>query len=141
MEHIRHYVLIKAPINSVYKAITTQEGLSQWWTNQTTAKAEIGFVNEFRFGPEYFNKMRISELVSDKLVSWHCEDGDKEWIGTKLTFSLSSKDGSTILRFAHREWHEATEFYENCNFHWGLFLNSLKMLCETGKGKPFQDMN
>jgi len=140
MEHIRHSVTINAPINSVYEAITSQEGLSKWWTNQTIAKAKIEFLNEFGFGPEYSKRMRVTELIPDELVKWHCEDGDKEWIGTNLSFNLSLKDGKTILRFAHRDWTEATEYYENCNFHWGLFLQSLKMLCETGKGTPFQEM-
>jgi hypothetical protein len=30
------------------------------------------------------------------------------------------------------------DFYANCNFHWGFYLQSLKDFCESGKGKPFQ---
>ena len=141
MEHIRHYVLIKAPVEKVYEAITTQQGLANWWTRQTVAKPEVGFLNEFGFGEEYLNKMRIEELVPSKLVKWSCEGQHEEWTGTPLTFELQQKDEDTVLRFAHSDWKEATEFYENCNYHWAYFLHSLKKLCETGKGHPFPEMD
>lgn len=136
MEHIRHYLVIKAPVETVYQALTTQEGLSSWWTRRTIAKPEVGFLNEFRFGELYHNKMRVTELIPNKRVSWICESGDKEWIGTGLSFELRKEKDHTILRFAHREWREATEFYESCNYHWGYYLRSVKLLCETGKGTP-----
>lgn len=141
MEHIRHYLVIKAPVGKVYKAITSQDGLSKWWTEKTIAKPEFGFLNEFRFGEQYHNKMRVTELIPNNSVNWICEVGDQEWIDTKISFNLEAKEGKTILRFAQRDWSEATEFYESCNFHWGYFMQSLKMLCETGKGTPHQDSN
>ena len=85
--------------------------------------------------------MRVKGLTPNKAVHWVCEDGDKQWVDTKVSFSLEEKDGKTALRFAHRDWKEATDFYETCNFHWGLFLQSLRLVCETGKGTPYQDMN
>ena len=138
MEHIRHYLVIKAPIEKVYHAITSREGLSNWWTEETIAKPEVGFLNEFKFGGEYHNKMRVKELIQDKSVSWLCEDGDKEWINTIISFNLQSKEGKTILHFAQKNWREATDFYASCNFHWGRYMESLQMLCETGKGKAFR---
>lgn len=138
MENIRHYLVIQAPIQKVYEAITSQEGLSNWWTEETIAKPEIGFLNEFKFGEEYLNKMRIKELIPNKSVLWLCEDGDKEWINTKVSFNLKSKEGETILQFSHEGWREATEFYASCNFHWGRFMESLKLLCETGNGLAYR---
>ena len=85
--------------------------------------------------------MKITELIPNKSVHWICEVGEQEWVNTKISFSLESKENKTILRFAQRDWKEATEFYESCNFHWGYFMQSLKMLCETGEGTPHQDKN
>ena len=141
MEHIRHYLVIKAPIEKVYDAITTQDGLSKWWTEKTIAKSEVDFVNEFRFGEQYHNKMRVTQLILHKSIQWVCEVGEQEWIDTKISFNLEVKEGKTILRFAQRDWQEATEFYESCNFQWGYYMQSLKMLCETGNGMPHQDSN
>ena len=137
MEHIRHLVDINSSIQSVYDAITTQEGLANWWTNQTLAKPEVHFLNEFRFGEDHLKKMRIVELIQNEKVSWVCEGDDDEWLNTPITFSLETKNDKTRLRFAHRNWAEATEYYETCNFHWAFFLKSLQLYCETGIGTPF----
>ena len=32
---------------------------------------------------------------------------------------------------------EYTNMYAECNYTWGQFLRSLKLLCETGKGRPY----
>lgn len=141
MEHIRHYLVINAPVQKVYDAITTQEGLSKWWTKETIAKPEKGFLNEFIFGEDGHEKMRVTQLDKNKAVHWTCEEGNKEWVDTKFSFDLAEKDGKTILQFAHKDWREATDFYASCNYHWGYFMHSLKKFCETGKGTPYPDVD
>jgi uncharacterized protein YndB with AHSA1/START domain len=159
MPNIRHEVLIGAPKEKVYNAITGPEGLSAWWTPGTTAKAEIGSVARFPFGPNYHKEMRIVELKPNGQVQWNCIAGDDEWIGTTITFTLKEGDkGSlqkdryelggqleqqgefekgTLLIFDHDNWREYTDMYAECNYTWGQFLRSLKLLCETGKGRPY----
>ncbi|MEO9477552.1 MAG: SRPBCC domain-containing protein [Cyclobacteriaceae bacterium] len=140
MEHIRHFVNINSPIDKVYEALATQEGLAKWWTETTVAKPEIGFVNEFRFGEGELKQLKVTSLKPDTYIEWLSVGGDEEWQDTKIIFNLESKDSKTILRFSHENWRNATDYFGNCNFHWGIFLGSLKMLCETGKGRTFQDM-
>jgi len=140
MEHIRHYLTINAPVQKVYDAITTQEGLSNWWTKETIAKPEEGFLNEFMFGNDGHEKMRVTKLEPNRTVQWRCEEGSDEWVGTTFSFDLTEKDGKTILQFAHKDWREATEFYAICNYHWGYFMHSLKKLCENGKGTSYPEM-
>lgn len=157
--HIHHEVLIGAPIEKVYKAITSQEGLSSWWTPGTSAKAEVGSVARFPFGPNYHKEMKIIELSLDQQVKWDCIAGADEWVGTRLTFTLKGGDKrslqsgryelggqleqqgdfeeGTLLIFHHDNWREDTDMYAECNYTWGQFLRSLKLLCETGKGRPY----
>ena len=73
---IRHLVTIDAPADVVYRAVIQQEGLSGWWTEEALAEAKVGGVLEFKFGDEYHNKMRITQLVPDKRVEWECCEGD-----------------------------------------------------------------
>lgn len=141
MEHIRHYLVIKAPVQKVYEAITTQDGLSKWWTKEAIAKPEEGFLNEFFFAKDDHQKMRVTHLDTNKAVHWTCEEGDPEWVNTKFSFELAEKDGKTILQFAHKDWREATDFYASCNYHWGYFMHSLKKLCETGQGTPYPEVD
>ena len=137
MVNIRHNLIINAFPNQVYDSITLQNGLKGWWTNQVSAKPREGYINHFRFGDEYFNKMEITKLLDGKGIYWKCVDGDKEWIGTNLSFELENRDGVTFLKFSHINWKEESEFYGLCSHHWGRYLDSLKSLCETGKGQPF----
>lgn len=139
MANIRHNLTINASVKQVYDAITMEDGLKGWWTSQTSAKPKEGSINHFKFGDEYFNKMKISKLNSPSEVYWECVDGDKEWIGTNLSFELEEKEGITFLKFSHLNWAEESEFFGFCNHHWGRFLDSLKALCETGEGQPFAE--
>lgn len=138
MTEIKHLVTINAPAEAVYRAITDQEGLAGWWTEQTRAEPKVGSIAEFAFGEKYLNRMKITGLVPDKKVTWECIHGDKEWIGTRFVFDLEERDGKTVTRFAHTNWNEATDLYALCNYHWGRYMTSLKSYCETGKGTPFQ---
>ncbi len=139
MASIKHYLLIKAPPEKVYKALTSTEGLRGWWTLEAKTDEQVGGVAEFIFGEHYHDKMRIINLEPDKKVEWECFEDDKEWIGTTFTFDLEEKDGDTILRFTHDNWKEETDFFASCNYHWGYYMQSLKQYCESGSGTPFSD--
>ena len=137
MANIRHNLTIAAPVQKVYEAITLEDVLKGWWTYDANAKPEEGHINHFKFGVAYVNKMKVLQLDAPKEVHWECIDGDREWIGTKLSFVLQERKNDTFLEFSHLNWAEESEFFGFCNHHWGRFLDSLKSLCETGKGQPF----
>ena len=163
MPNIRHELLIGAPVEKIYNAITSQEGLSAWWTAGTTAKSERNSIARFPFGPEYFKEMKIAELKPYAQVKWICVAGVSEWIGTTISFELQSGDKEmlsnahpeakdqiqqqrkgdtiTLLIFHHDDWKEYTPMFAECNYTWGQFLRSLKLLCETGKGRPWPNQH
>lgn len=137
MEKIEHINYIKAPLEDVYSALTTQEGLGAVWTEELIVKPELGFVNEFNFGDNDNTKMKIIELSQNRIV-WECIASDPEWIGTKISFDLIQKEKVTAIVLKHFDWRELTEFYQWCNYNWAMFLLSLKSYCEDGEGTPYQ---
>ena len=137
MADIKHNFTISAPKDKVYDAISQEDGLKGWWTYDTTAKAEEGYVNHFRFGKSHFKKIKVTTLDAPNRVHWECVEGDPEWLGTKIAFELEDRETKTFLKFSHCDWAEQSEYFGVCNYHWGRFLASLKSLCETGKGQPF----
>lgn len=139
MKNIEHIQYIRTPIAKVYEALTTQTGLGEIWTKKLVVKPENGFVNEFDFNDNYATKMKIVELEENKHILWECIDSDPEWIGTKISFDLAEKDGVTSVILKQLDWREVTEFYRWCNYNWAMFLYSLKLYCEEGKGMPFQE--
>ncbi len=138
MAEIRHMLLIDAPVDVVYRAVTEQKGLAGWWTVQALAKPTVGAVADFKFGDRYHTAMRVTGLEPPRKIQWECVEGDEEWVGTKIVFDLEKQGDQTLVRFAHSDWRQATDFYASCNYNWGYYLKSLKSYCETGKGTPFE---
>lgn len=139
MADILHRVGIKSSPHEVYGALTTREGLSGWWTDDTQGDSKVGGVIKFRFADRGFFDMKVLELDPAKHVLWQVVDGPQEWIGTKVSWQLKQEDGYTIILFRHLGWKEPVEFMHHCSTKWAVFLMSLKSFLETGKGTPFPD--
>lgn len=136
MVDILHKVGIKSSsLPAVYRALTTLDGLSGWWTVDTRGDTQVGGVIEFRFGPGGID-MKVRELVPDQRVVWEVVAGPDEWLGTTVSFDLKQEGDWTIVRFKHQGWKEPVDFMHHCSTKWGAFLLSLKSLLETGKGSP-----
>jgi uncharacterized protein YndB with AHSA1/START domain len=137
MPDIFHRVGIKSqsPAN-VYAAVTTIEGLQNWWTTNTEGDTAVGDVIKFRFAGGGFD-MRVEQLDTGKRVVWRVLDGPTEWIDTEISWDLSQEDDYTIVRFEHTGWREADDFMCHCSTKWAVFLLSLKSLIETGSGSPW----
>lgn len=144
MVNIIHRIGIRSTLDNVYKAISTIEGLGNWWTKEVEGEAQLNGKNKFTFRSTTGDikgqmVMEVKELKPQQRVSWRCVEGPDEWIGTAITFDLSQQDDQTILLFGHRNWREAVEFTAHCSMKWAVFLLSLREYVETGKGKPSPD--
>ena len=138
MPDIRHRVVMSATLDRVYSAIATKEGLSDWWTRDgVRGESTEGSTVEFYFGqPEPAAVMEVTRLDTDRQVNWSCVGGADEWVGTKLSFTLTPKDDETVVLFTHADWRDPSDFMAHCSARWAYFLLSLKSLVETGKGTP-----
>ncbi|MCU7846788.1 MAG: SRPBCC domain-containing protein [Candidatus Thiodiazotropha sp. (ex Lucinoma kastoroae)] len=139
MHQIIHRVGIAVPCSEVYNALTTDKGLSQWWTTDTAGAGDVGSIIKFRFGgggPDF----AVAELHTDNLVRWkHSGKEPTPWMGTEISFQLQDGGAQTIVLFKHSNWQEPTDFMGHCSTKWAVFLLSLKDALETGKGRPFPD--
>lgn len=83
--------------------------------------------------------MEITELRPPERVAWKCVSGHEPWADNTFRSKLAGLgEGKTRLRF----WQDyATELSDDAygiySFNWGYYLESLRLLCETGTGKPF----
>ena len=136
MISIKHLFHINASNEKVYEAITTINGLSNWWTKQTSGETNPGDTIQFRFG-EGGPDMKVIELKQKELVAWECVAGVSDWIGTKFHFHLDINDQKTRVRFEQSGWKETGDFYASCCFSWGRYMESLRQFCQTGKGEAF----
>ena len=139
--NIVHRVGIKAPASRVYAALSTLDGLSNWWTESTTGDPRAGGSVEFRFQDETGKEiggfdMDVLDQVPDRKVLWRVKAGPAEWVDTDIEFSLVTEGEYTIVMFSHRKWREEVEFMAHCSTKWATFLVSLRDLVETGQGRP-----
>jgi len=137
MAEIRHRIGISGSAADIYQLLTTDQGLSQWWTRDTSGAGEVGSIIQFRFGkdgPDF----EVIELIPDRLVRWrHSGNMPGEWIGTEIVFDLEQENHQTILLFSHYNWKHSNSFLAHCNTKWGIFMMSIKSCIETGLGHPY----
>jgi uncharacterized protein YndB with AHSA1/START domain len=140
MASIKHLFHIAASNEKVFEAITTIKGLSGWWTVQTSGDCNIGSIIGFRFG-DFGPDMKVKEMKPNESVSWECVGENDGWLGHIFTFHLDSNENKTRVRFEHSGWEETGDFYASCNFSWARYLESLRQLCQSGKGEAFGSEN
>jgi uncharacterized protein YndB with AHSA1/START domain len=138
---IHHALDIEAPKTKVWWALTDPQGLTGWWsTKMETGKAVAGAKLHWTFGGDFNPVMEITEIKDGSTLRWRCVDGHDNWTNNTFQFELLAfEDGRTRLRFSQYYAVELSDDdYGIYNFNWGYYLESLRLLCSTGVGKPFQ---
>lgn len=159
MPTISHEVFIASESEKIYTTLTSQSGLSAWWTDATLNPHSHTI--RFAFG-DYYKEMQITQSKPFESIGWLCVAGADEWIGTSVLFQLESankqtilhshpeiqsqleqspSDQGTLLTFQHSDWKAQTPMFAECNYTWAQFLRSLKRYCETGKGNPWPNQH
>jgi uncharacterized protein YndB with AHSA1/START domain len=143
MADIMHLIKIGVSPELVYQALTTTEGIRNWWTRDALVDTEAGGTGEFRFYEgQRITKMRIDELRPSARVSWRIVSSFRpEWADTTITFDLRAEGTGTVLSFAHRGFMEADEGYAMTTTGWGYYLVSLQQYLERGEGAPSPDID
>jgi uncharacterized protein YndB with AHSA1/START domain len=138
MHDIMHLIKIHAPSERVYEAITTAEGIRQWWTRDAAIESKVGAVGEFGFSARRFvAQVTVEELDPTTRVRWRV--ANSAWQGNEIAFDLKAKDRDTTLLFAHRGFPHADQGYASATTRWGFYLLSLKRYLQAGKGTPNPD--
>jgi hypothetical protein len=135
-------LLVDQNPKEVFRAVTNVRG---WWSEEIEGGTEkLNDVFDYHFEDIHLCKIKLIEVVPDKKVVWLVLDNyfkftkDKtEWIGTKVIFDISQKDGKTELRMTHQGLVPEYECFEICHDAWTNYIqNSLRNLIVSGKGQP-----
>ena len=139
MAEIKHRVGISGSAQEIYQLLTTDAGLSKWWTTDTHGAGGPGSIIAFRFG-EAGPDFEVIELVTNRKVVWrHHGEMPPAWIGSEISFLLEESEKQTMVNFRHYNWQQADDFLAHCSTKWGIFMMSLKSCIETGRGQPYPD--
>jgi hypothetical protein len=93
----------------------------------------------FIFGEDFNPVMKITAIDPERDLRWRCVSGHEPWADNDFRFQLESRgEHGTKLR----SWQEYAvelddDYYDNYNFNWGYYLESLRLYCDMGTGKPY----
>jgi len=105
LPEIRQTILLNAPIDKVWKAVSTAEGIAAWWM-PSTFEAVLGKEFVLHAGPFGDSPCKITELDPPNRVGF---DWGKDW---HLTFELKQVADKTEFTLIHSGWdaEKVTEF-------------------------------
>lgn len=145
MATIEDHVLIDAPLDHVYAALTTEVGVRGWWNRRARIAPEVGGESTYQFskgGSDVKMRFRNALLDPGGRVEWACVGNDNaSWIGTTVRWALRATPAGTEVGLAHAGFddaHAATDGYRMVVGGWRHFLGSLKGWVEAGQGQPFE---
>jgi uncharacterized protein YndB with AHSA1/START domain len=138
MADIFHDLPIKAPIDRVFAAISTPEGLDTWWSKRSAGTPEQGAEYELSFGPKYNWRARVIRCVPPKEFELEFVQADNDWVGSRVGFVLEPRGNAIWLRFSHSGWPSVNEHYRiSCNC-WAMYLRILRRSLEHGESVPYE---
>jgi uncharacterized protein YndB with AHSA1/START domain len=141
MKVIHHVVDLHAEPSKVWWALTEPDGMAAWWSTRVRSDgAAVGALTHWTFAEGFNPIMKVTAIDEPVSLTWQCVGGHEPWEDNTFQFQLAKlDDGQVRVRF----WQNyATELsddaYGTYNFNWGYYLESLRLLCVDGKGKPYQ---
>ena len=134
MATVSQKITIEAPKDKVYAALTTAEGLQEWFAPKLEGEVDPGKEMTFHFNDGETFRWKTTEASPGSTVRWECLEGPGQAAGTKVIFRLSDKgEGQTTVECDHEGWPEDHEVIKTCNTLWGISMGHLKTYAEGGK--------
>ncbi len=141
METITHTTSIAKPPSEVFEAFSSLGGIRSWWTNAISGNPDKNGELTQQFGMDRHIVFSVSGMKKNSFItltalSSNFADG-KEAIGASLTLkaSLNSSHNSTFS-IVYENWKNKTPFFKTQDTYWKERMESLKKICEQGKGDP-----
>lgn len=133
MADIRHEIMITAPPERVFEALSTPAGIAGWHTPSVQGSGAVG--SEWVFGYADHDEFGWHVMLSEpsRSVVWRCTRGPGESVGTTTTFTLTAtEDSRTLVEHVHAGWPGTHGNFRKCNTTWGVLLHHLREYVETG---------
>lgn len=128
MPDILHQIGISTKLKTAMNAVTTLEGISQWWA---TCDGQYKVRDKFTIQLDK-QTLEMKVISKDKnRVEWRCTDGSSQWKKTRLIFKFKKNEDDIILNFSHRDWKESSQGFRRQNTQWAILLLKLKKHLES----------
>jgi uncharacterized protein YndB with AHSA1/START domain/DNA-binding transcriptional ArsR family regulator len=128
-----------APVEAVFRALTTLDGLAGWWMPDVDGSPAAGGEVTWRFDGEHVT-MRVVHVEEPSLVVWQCTESTRfpEWMGNSLWFDLQARDSSsTTIAFSQVGLTPSCDCYGICSGGWDHYVRSLADFAAGQGGHPY----
>ncbi|MFG2760922.1 SRPBCC domain-containing protein [Streptomyces wuyuanensis] len=139
MADIALQIRTAADPETVYRAISTPEGVAGWFTTGAEIGEGVGHLHRLSFpGAPMTWDFRIDEAASGKRLAQTVVAGPPQWIGTEIAYALEAQaEGGTVVRFDHAGFAEIDDMFREVTMGWAGMFARLKEYVETGTPVPY----
>jgi uncharacterized protein YndB with AHSA1/START domain len=131
---------IDTEAREIFRALTTEEGLTSFWTPDVTAVPEVGAKLRFGFAAAPVDlEMVVTSLEADRVVKWSCAGPWPGWEGTDVEWVIeSAESGNRLVLLRHVGWSEDTSdvVIGSVALTWARVLVALEEHIRTGTKVP-----
>jgi uncharacterized protein YndB with AHSA1/START domain len=138
---IKHLLHINSPVAEVFKAISDEKSMSNWYTTMVSGKFEKGSNITFEFVDLATFKFKIIKIQKNEFIHIQCVESEWYNIGHNMKYDLDENGGKTRLRYTYEGFTEMDDLYSNMNYSSGKYLESLRQYCQNGRGEAFGSLN
>lgn len=136
-------VEVDAEAGAIYRAVTTEDGLTSFWTPTVSATAELGAELRFGFAAAPVDlRMVVTTLEPDRAVGWSCGGPWPGWEGTQVRWEMQPAEaGGRLVLLRHTGWADETAdvVIGSVALTWARVLVALEQYLRTGVKAPALD--
>ena len=141
----QHEIVIDAPVEAVWKAISDGEELTRWFVEEASVEPGVGGTISVSWGGDEKGEGRIDAWEPNRKLRktlMPFEMGAAKYDGTTPMvdeYTIERRDGKTVLRLVSSgipnepEWDG---FYDGTDSGWSSFFRTLRHYLEHHGGKP-----
>jgi len=142
MQTIYHDFIINVSRDKVFEAISTPQGLNDWWTLRCDGKPALGEKYNLYFAEEYDWFAKISKFSENAIIEFTMKEAMEEWLPTRFGFILKEENTNrTYVQFYHTNWKNVSQEFRIASYCWANLLRQLKQYLEQGIITPFEERN
>ncbi|MCG2611541.1 SRPBCC domain-containing protein [Flavobacterium sp. SM15] len=142
MATIYHDFTINATKERVFEAISTPEGLNNWWTLRCSGNPELNEEYNLYFAEQYNWFAKISKFIINEDIEYKITHAMAEWLPTSFGFKLKEiKPNVTYVEFYHSGWENVNQEFRIASYCWANLLRQMKQYLEEGIITPFEQRN
>lgn len=133
MATILHDLPIQSSPETVFRAVSSIEGLSNWWIKSGSGTPELGNQYQLDFGPGYVWRAQVTEIQISQVFELKLVHADDDWTGTVVRFEIRGNNNTVRLRFEHQGWPAINDHFRTSSYCWAMYLRCLKRYVEMNE--------